>query len=146
MEKTEKFTVAPIGMVRCRLQAPAEAPKNYSESSETGTLEIFPEYFDGLEGIEAGQTIVVLFWLHQARRDLLRVYPRGDRSRGLQGVFSLRSPMRPNPIALSELQVLAVRGAELDVTGLDVIDGTPILDIKRKISEQTGTNPASAKD
>jgi tRNA (adenine37-N6)-methyltransferase len=77
---------------------------------------------------------VVLFWLHQARRDLLRIYPRGDRSLGLQGVFSLRSPMRPNPIALSELKVLAVRKTVLEVAGLDVIDGTPILDIKGSLT------------
>jgi len=135
MAKRQKYTVAPIGVVHCRIRNKEEAPKNYSESAETGTLEIFPEFREGLDGIKAGQTIVVLFWLHQARRDLLKVYPRGDRSRGLQGIFSLRSPMRPNPIALSELKVLEVGEAELEVAGLDVIDTTPILDIKRKISE-----------
>jgi len=135
MAELSDYTVTPIGLVHCPIRNPAEAPKNYSESGETGTLEIFPEYRDGLAGIEAGQTIVVLFWLHRARRDLLKVHPRGDRSRGLQGVFSLRSPMRPNPIALSELEVLAIRDMVLEVRGLDMIDGTPILDIKRKISE-----------
>ncbi len=109
-------------------------PKNYTESTETGTLEIYPEYREGLEGIEAGQTIVALFWLHRARRDLLRVHPRGDQRRDLQGVFSLRSPMRPNPIAVSELRVLAVGPGTLEVAGLDVIDATPLLDIKRKIT------------
>ncbi|HDL98217.1 MAG TPA: SAM-dependent methyltransferase, partial [Desulfobacteraceae bacterium] len=84
----------------------------------------------------AGQTLVALFWLHQARRDVLKVYPRGDRSRGLHGVFSTRSPMRPNPIALSELKVLEVRGNMLSVSGVDVIDGTPLLDIKKKLREK----------
>jgi L-fuculose-phosphate aldolase len=133
MINTQRYSLIPIGLVHCRLRQKEVAPKNYTESIETGSLEIFPEYREGLAGIEAGQSIVVLFWLHQARRDLLRVYPRGDRSRGLQGVFSLRSPMRPNPIALSELKVLAVRKTVLEVAGLDVIDGTPILDIKGKM-------------
>lgn len=125
------FTATPIGVVRSRLRNKAEAPRNYSESSEVATLEIFAEYREGLKGLQAGQRILVLFWLHEARRDLLQVYPRGDQSRGLQGVFTTRSPMRPNPIAVSELKVLAVRGLELEVAGIDVIDGTPILDIKR---------------
>lgn len=132
----QQFTVTPIGIVHCRLQTREETPKNYSESSETGTLEIYPEYLDGLKGIKAGQTIMVLFWLHQAQRDLLQVYPRGDRSRGLQGVFTTRSPMRPNPIAVSELKVLAVRGLELEVRGLDMLNGTPILDIKKSIEAE----------
>ena len=131
---TPQFTAIPIGVVHCRLKSKAEAPKNYSESSETGRLAISPEYADGLKGLQAGQTILVLFWLHEAQRDLLQVYPRGDRSRGLQGVFTTRSPMRPNPIAVSELKVLAVRGLELEVSGIDVIDGTPILDIKRSLA------------
>ncbi len=134
MTTTQQFTATPIGMVHCRLKTKAEAPKNYSESSETGILEIYPEYLEGLKGLKAGQTIMVLFWLHQAQRDLLQVYPRVDRSQGLQGVFTTRSPMRPNPIAVSELKVLAVRGLELEVSGIDMIDGTPILDIKRSLS------------
>lgn len=103
---------------------------NYTESSEAGVLEIFPPYLEAMDGIEVGQTLVVLFWLHEARRDLLKVYPRGDRSRGLRGVFTTRSPMRPNPIALSELTVLKVHKNSIEVSGVDVIDGTPILDIK----------------
>lgn len=133
LTKAPSFTATPIGMVHSRLRNQTEAPRNYTESTESATLEIYPEYRDGLKGLQAGQRILVLFWLHEACRDLLQVYPRGDRSRGLQGVFTTRSPMRPNPIAVSELKVLAVRGAELEVSGIDVIDGTPILDIKRSL-------------
>ena len=111
-----------------------DAPKNYDESERTGTLEIFPEYQDGLAGIVAGQTIVVLFWLHKSDRDTLKVYPRGDKSRELRGVFSTRSPARPNPIAISELKVISVDDNHLVVSGLDILDGTPIIDIKKKIS------------
>lgn len=132
----QQFTVTPIGVVHCRLHSRAETPKNYSESSETGRLEIYPQYRDGLKGLQAGQTILVLFWLHEAERDLLQVYPRGDKSRGLQGVFTTRSPMRPNPIAVSELKVLAVHDLVLEVSGLDVLDGTPILDIKKSLAAE----------
>jgi tRNA (adenine37-N6)-methyltransferase len=80
------------------------------EGQRIGTQWRFtPNTRKALDGIEVGQIIVVLFWLHQSTRDVLKVYPRGDRSRGLRGVFATRSPMRPNPIAISELQVLAIR-------------------------------------
>ncbi|MDW7774148.1 MAG: tRNA (N6-threonylcarbamoyladenosine(37)-N6)-methyltransferase TrmO [Desulfobulbaceae bacterium] len=122
-----------IGVLHGDIKSRADAPKNFDESNRVGTLEIYPEYQEGLDGIAPGQTIVVLFWLHKAARDILKVYPRGDRSRGLHGVFATRSPVRPNPIAISELQVLAVHGNTLEVSGLDILDGTPIIDIKKKI-------------
>lgn len=123
-----------IGLLHGDIKSRADAPKNYDESERVGTLEIFPEYEAGLDGIAAGQTIVVLFWLHESSRDVLQVYPRGDRSRGLCGVFATRSPMRPNPIAISELKVLAIHGNHIEVSGLDILDGTPIIDIKKLIS------------
>jgi len=123
-----------IGVLHGDIVSRDDAPKNYSESQRVGTLEIYPEYREGLDGIVAGQTIVVLFWLHQASREVLKVYPRGDRSRGLRGVFATRSPIRPNPLAISELQVLAVNGCRIEVSGLDILDGTPIVDIKKTLS------------
>ncbi len=123
-----------IGMLHGDITSREDAPKNFDESDRTGTLEIYPEYQEGLDGITPGQTIVVLFWLHQSNRDTLKVYPRGDKSRGLRGVFATRSPMRPNPLAISELKVLAIHGNQLEVSGLDILDGTPIIDIKKKIN------------
>ena len=123
-----------IGTVHGDILHRQDAPKNYSESKHKGVLEIYPEYVQGIEDITAGETIVVLFWLHKSARDVLKVYPRGDRSNGLRGVFSTRSPSRPNPIAISELKVYEVEGNCLRVVGLDVLDGTPIVDIKKKIS------------
>lgn len=122
-----------IGVLHGDISSREDAPKNFDESTRVGTLEIYPEYQEGLEGIVAGQTIVVLFWLHKSTRDNLKVYPRGDRSRGLRGVFATRSPVRPNPIAISELKVQAIHGNRLEVSGLDILDGTPIIDIKKKI-------------
>lgn len=136
MSSRVPIQLIPIGVMHCDLRSPADAPKNYDESDLRGTLEIYPEYAEALLGITAGQTVVALFWLHEARRDLLQVYPRGDRSRGLHGVFATRSPARPNPIGLSELKVLEVDGTRLTVSGVDVIDNTPLLDLKKKAYEK----------
>ncbi len=132
----EQATLQFIGVLHGDITSRDDAPKNFDESERIGTLEIHPQFQDGLDGIAPGQTIVVLFWLHKSDRDKLKVYPRGDRSRGLRGVFSTRSPMRPNPIAISELSVLAIDGNRLQVSGLDILDGTPIVDIKKKISRR----------
>ncbi|MEW6429235.1 MAG: tRNA (N6-threonylcarbamoyladenosine(37)-N6)-methyltransferase TrmO [Thermodesulfobacteriota bacterium] len=129
----ETYDIVPVGVLVGDLHSIEAAPKNYTESRHVGTIEVFSRYAEALDGIEAGQTVVVLFWLHRAARDILRVHPRGDRSRPKKGVFALRSPARPNPIAVSELQVLAVDGCRLTVRGVDVLDGTPVIDIKKKI-------------
>ncbi len=122
-----------IGILHSDITSRMDAPRNYTHSNKIGTLEIYPEFQEGLDGIKAGQAIVVLFWLHQASRDSLMIYPRGDKSRGLHGTFSTRSPIRPNPIAISELNVLSITDNQLEVSGLDILNGTPIIDIKKKI-------------
>ncbi len=119
--------------MHCELHSRAVTPRNYDISEESGILEIYPEYTEALAGIKMGQTIVCLFWLHEAKRDILKVYPRGDKSRGLFGVFATRSPVRPNPIAVSELEVIEINGNEIKVTGVDVLNNTPLVDIKKKI-------------
>ncbi|NNK14122.1 MAG: tRNA (N6-threonylcarbamoyladenosine(37)-N6)-methyltransferase TrmO [Desulfofustis sp.] len=122
-----------LGFVNNDIRSLAEAPKGYDESDRIGYLEIFTEYLEGLKGIEAGQTIMVLFWLHESSRDILKVHPRGKKENPKRGVFSTRSPVRPNPIGVSELEVLETDGTRLKVKGLDVVDTTPIIDIKMKI-------------
>lgn len=132
----ERPSIDFVGVLHCDITSRADAPAIYSISDRVGTLEIYPHYREAMKGIEAGQTIVVLFWLHQADRETLQVYPRGDRSRGLHGVFATRSPMRPNPVALSELKVLSIEDNLIEVLGLDILDGTPIVDIKKKITDE----------
>ena len=127
------LTITPIGILHCDLKTREETPKNYDESEHIGTIEIYPQFLDGLEGIHIGDTIVVLFWLDRADRTVLRVHPRGDRSIPMRGVFSTRSPVRPNPIAVSELVVQEINNNILTVRGLDILDATPLIDIKRKI-------------
>jgi len=126
--------IKPIGVLHCAISSTEEAPKNYDISNYTGTITLASEYEAGLSGMKAGDTIVVLFWLHQARRDVLMVYPRGDRTRAKRGVFTTRSPVRPNPIAVSELQLLNLEGTTLTVRGVDVLDNTPVIDIKKRIA------------
>src|ERR1700758_4274715 len=87
----------PIGVIRSRLKTRAQAPKQASEGAPDAWLEVRPEVSAGLEGLKAGSEIVVVTWLHLAKRDTLQVYPRGDRGNTLTGVFATRSPDRPNP-------------------------------------------------
>ena len=89
---------------------------------------------DGLDGIAVGDELIVLTWLDRARRDVLRVHPRGDPARPEQGVFGTRSPARPNPIGLHRVEVLAVEGERLRVSNLEALDGTPVLDLKPVLS------------
>ena len=127
------FTVQPIGILHCNLKTRAQTPKNYDESEHRGTIEIYPEFLAGLEGIRRGDTIVVLFWLDRAERSVLQVHPRGDTTNPKRGVFSTRSPVRPNPIAVSELLVDDINDTVITVKGLDILDATPVIDIKKKI-------------
>lgn len=94
----------------------------------------------GLEGIRPGDQVIVLTWLDRARRDVLRVHPRGDMSRAQQGVFSTRSPDRPNPIGLHPVEIVSIDGPRVRVRNLEALDGTPLIDLKpvlgRAISER----------
>ncbi|MBN2283840.1 MAG: tRNA (N6-threonylcarbamoyladenosine(37)-N6)-methyltransferase TrmO [Deltaproteobacteria bacterium] len=120
-----------IGEVRT--QEPA-VPPYWAESAVEGELIIDEEFVEGLKGIEKGDRIVVLFHFHKSSpfdpsRDLIQ-HPRGDRNREKRGVFDLCSPRRPNPIGMSVVTVISVERNIIRVKGLDIIDGTPILDIK----------------
>jgi tRNA-Thr(GGU) m(6)t(6)A37 methyltransferase TsaA len=120
----------PIGRVESTLADRADAPRQGDEGAPAAWLALDPALGDALAGIGAGSEIVVVTWLHRARRDVLRVHPRGDPARPEVGVFATRSPDRPNPIGLHRVRVLAVEGTRLRVGGLEAIDGTPVLDIK----------------
>jgi tRNA-Thr(GGU) m(6)t(6)A37 methyltransferase TsaA len=122
--------LVPIGVVESPLEDPAEAPKQGDEGSPEAWLVFEPRVAPGLEGIAAGNEILVLTWLHRARREVLRVHPRDDRSVPERGVFSTRSQDRPNPIGLHRVTVLAIDGLRLRVRDLEAVNGTPVLDVK----------------
>ena len=119
-----------IGTVASPLKDLAAAPKQGDEGAPEAWLVFDAGVADGLDGIAAGDELVVLTWLDRAARDVLRVHPRGDLRRPAQGVFTTRSPDRPNPIGLHRVTVLEVDGLRLRVRDLEALDGTPVVDVK----------------
>jgi tRNA-Thr(GGU) m(6)t(6)A37 methyltransferase TsaA len=130
VDEIESYVLHPVGVVRSPLRDRASAPMQGSEGAPAAVLELTPSMVDALDGVEAGQELVVLTWLHESDRDVLKVHPRDDEGTPLTGVFATRSPDRPNPIGLHRVSVLAVAGRELTVAPLEAIDGTPVLDLK----------------
>jgi len=124
------FTVRPIGRVESLLASTADAPRQGDEGAPDAYLILDSDIQAGLNGMTVGAEIIVLTWLHQADRAILTVHPRGDLKRPEQGVFSTRSASRPNPIGLHRVRVLGIDGLRLHVSGLEAIDGTPIVDVK----------------
>ncbi len=109
---------------------PEAAPKQGDEGAPDAWILLEPEVLDAARDLQQGAEVVVLTWLHRADRQTLAVHPRSDLRRPMQGVFSTRSPDRPNPIGLHEVEVLAIDGERLRVAPLEAIDGTPVLDVK----------------
>jgi tRNA-Thr(GGU) m(6)t(6)A37 methyltransferase TsaA len=130
------YTVEPIGFIRSSLTQLEEAPRQGDEGAPEAWVELMPVVAQGLEGIAAGDELMLLTWLHLARRNVLQVHPRGDLNRPLTGVFATRSSDRPNPIGLHRASVLEVAGHNLRVAPLEAIDGTPIVDIKPVLANQ----------
>jgi tRNA-Thr(GGU) m(6)t(6)A37 methyltransferase TsaA len=125
------FTVLPIGRVHSELRDRALAPKQGSEGAPDARVEIFPEFAAALDGIAKCPEIILLTWLHEAERDVLKVHPRDDETRPLTGVFATRSSDRPNPVGLHRVRLLDVDASGwLTVQGLEAIDGTPVIDLK----------------
>ena len=126
----EQYVVQPIGWVQSPLVDRSAAPKQGDEGSPDASL-IFDEPFsEGLRDLRVGDDVIVLTWLDRARRDVLRVRPRGNPASALQGVFTTRSPDRPNPIGLHRVTILAIDGLTIRVRNLEALDRTPIVDVK----------------
>lgn len=117
---------------------PASAPKQGDEGAPDAWLALDPAVLEGLEGIRAGDEVILVTWLDRARRDVLRVHPRDDVSRAPQGVFSTRSSDRPNPIGLHRVEILSIHCGRVRVRNLEAVDGTPILDVKPVLSSDIG--------
>ncbi|TNH29981.1 tRNA (N6-threonylcarbamoyladenosine(37)-N6)-methyltransferase TrmO [Micromonospora orduensis] len=126
----ETYQLHPVGRVSSPLTDAASAPRQGDEGAPEAWLVFDPQVGRALRDVRVGADLLVLTWLDRARRDVLAVRPRGDESRPETGVFSTRSPHRPNPIGLHRVRVLAVDGLRLRVADLEVLDGTPLLDVK----------------
>lgn len=109
---------------------PADAPRQGDEGAPPAWLVLDPVFDRAVRDVEPGTEIIVLTWLDRARRDVLTTRPRNDERRPELGVFSTRSPDRPNPIGLHRVTVREISGTRLHVDGLEAVDGTPIIDIK----------------
>ncbi len=120
----------PIGVIRSVLRERGEAPRQGSEGAPDAWLEVHPFAAEALRGLAAGDELLVITWLHQARRDVLQVHPRNDARRPLAGVFATRSPDRPNPLGLHPVVLRAIEGRRLLIGPIEAIDGTPVLDVK----------------
>ncbi len=120
----------PIGRVESRLTDPAEAPRQADEGAPEAWLVIDANFAAGLEGLRPGDDAILITWLDRAQRDVLVNHPRGDPSRPVAGVFTTRSPHRPNPLGLHQVTIAAIDGFRVLVKGLEAVDGTPIVDIK----------------
>jgi tRNA-Thr(GGU) m(6)t(6)A37 methyltransferase TsaA len=130
MHAVTDLELRPIGSVESPLTDRSQAPKQGNEGSPDAWIVFDEAVLEGLTDIHAGDRIIVLTWLDKGSREVLRTRPRDDPSQPERGVFSTRSPDRPNPIGLHEVEVLAVDGARVQVRDLEAIDGTPVLDVK----------------
>jgi len=133
--KEEKIILKPIGFVRSKYKEKVGEGYDYEYFRNLiSEIVIFPQFVPGLLGIEREKYIYVLYWMHKVSEEdekVLQVHPRGERNNPLTGVFVTRSPRRPNPIALCVVELLEKKENVLKVRGLDALDNSPVLDIKR---------------
>lgn len=134
------YTIFPLGFLQSSLKSREEAPRQGDEGAPDAWLEVNETMTSGLDGIEVGHEIILITWLHQSHRDILKVHPRNDMTLPFTGVFATRSPDRPNPLGLHRVRVLAIDGRSIKVGPIEAIDGTPVVDIKPVLS------PSDEKD
>jgi tRNA-Thr(GGU) m(6)t(6)A37 methyltransferase TsaA len=135
----EQFIVRPIGVVRSALKDPADAPKQGALTEQEAEIVVDPLFLPALEGLDRGKgKIIAICWMHLADRGRLKVHPRDRETSPERGVFSTRSPHRPNPVSLHTVTLLSIEGNVLRVRGMDAIDGTPVVDIKTHSPELDG--------
>jgi tRNA-Thr(GGU) m(6)t(6)A37 methyltransferase TsaA len=128
-----EFTIRPVARVESALTDRAVAPKQGHEGAPEAWVVFDPAVADAMADLRPGDRVILLTWLDQADRTVQRTHPRDDRTVPELGVFSTRSPDRPNPLGLHPVEVVAVDGLRMQVRDLEAIDGTPILDVKPQL-------------
>ncbi|MBM4241320.1 MAG: tRNA (N6-threonylcarbamoyladenosine(37)-N6)-methyltransferase TrmO [Euryarchaeota archaeon] len=129
----KQFKLYPIGIIRSPYKKQSEAPRQGRDSDKLSEIIIFDECAEGLRDLERYSHLIVLYWLDRANRNQLTAIPPGKVKE--RGVFSTRSPNRPNPIALCLAEIIRIENTIITVKGLDALDKTPLLDIKPYIFE-----------
>jgi tRNA-Thr(GGU) m(6)t(6)A37 methyltransferase TsaA len=120
-----------IGTVHSGLKKLEDCPRQEKENAPEATVEVFSEFTEGLENIQEGDEMILFTWLHEADRSVLKTRPRNNNNLPLTGVFSTRSPDRPNPIGIHIVTITAIINSnQFKVSNLEVLDGTPLIDIK----------------
>jgi tRNA-Thr(GGU) m(6)t(6)A37 methyltransferase TsaA len=127
---SHELLLRPVGWVRSPLTELADAPRQGDEGAPNAWVDFEDWVVDALQGVGEGSDVLLLTWLHRADRSTLVTHPRNEPSNPLTGVFCTRSPDRPNPIGLHRVEVLAVQGSRIQVSGLEAVDGTPVVDVK----------------
>lgn len=135
MAKTKDFSLKAVGYVRSELKKRKNAPRQGYLGAPEAWLDVLPRYAKCLHRVAAGDEIILLTWLHEAERAVMRVHPGSDKNNPLTGVFGTRSPDRPNPLGLHRVKILQMDGLCLRVGPLEAIDGTPIVDIKTVLTK-----------
>jgi tRNA-Thr(GGU) m(6)t(6)A37 methyltransferase TsaA len=131
----EQLSLNPVGVIHSSLKNLEDCPLQGNEGAPEATLEIFPQFTEGLDGLEVGKEIVVLTWFHQSDRSVIKCYPRHQKEMPPVGVFTTRSPERPNPIGLHRVKITAISNGKITVMPLEALDGTPVIDIKPVIRD-----------
>ena len=123
-------TINFIGKIHSSLKSIQDCPLQETEDAPEATIEIYPEYLDGIKDIKAGSGILLFTWLHEADRNVITCVTRRNYNSPKVGVFSTRSPDRPNPIGVHSVKVLSIENNLIKVSALEVLDQTPLVDIK----------------
>jgi tRNA-Thr(GGU) m(6)t(6)A37 methyltransferase TsaA len=134
MPDTE-YLLHPVGFIRSPIKRRGEGPKQGREGAPDAWVDVNPAVAAALDGVDVGDEIIVITWLHLERRDELQVHPRGDAGVALSGVFATRSPDRPNPLGLHRVKVLEIATNRLKIGPIEAIDGTPVVDIKPTLDQ-----------
>ncbi|MDP4215032.1 MAG: tRNA (N6-threonylcarbamoyladenosine(37)-N6)-methyltransferase TrmO [Bacteroidota bacterium] len=130
MRAKNEFALRVIGYVRSEIRRREDSPRQGKEGAPDAWLELDDTYLPALDGIVAGDELILLTWFHLSDREVQQVHPRGDVNNPMMGVFGTRSPDRPNPIGLHPVRVLELSGNRMKVGPLEAVDGTPVVDIK----------------
>ncbi len=132
----------PIGVIRTQYSKSNGTPIQAAMSDSVGTIELHPEFVDGLSTLETFSHLILLYWFHKAQPPKMQVRPYLDQKP--HGVFATRAPARPNPIGLSIVELLEIDGGTIRFRGADMLDWTPLLDIKPFVPKFDGVSDASS--
>jgi len=135
MSNASRFSMTPVAYVHSELKKRKNAPRQGYLGAPEAWLKVLPKYKKCLHRVVAGDEVILIAWLHEAKRNVMEVHPGSDKNNPLTGVFGTRSPDRPNPLGLHRVTILETKGLLLRVGPLEAIDGTPVVDIKTVLTK-----------